>query len=124
MMVKVYNDNVHPYSEKFKDQKLEIPPHEFIEMEYEEAVQFLGTYSPIKVDADENPIPQCYKMLRIVKPVIKATPGVANFNCQKCGYKGANNKDLGEHLDATHADEELVKLEELDEYLAKNPGKK
>ena len=69
MQVKVWNDNVHPYREKFKNKSIEIPPHDFIEMEYHEAVYFLGTMPPnIQTDAGGTQKPISYKMLRIEKP--------------------------------------------------------
>lgn len=108
-MVKVWNDNVHPYTEKFKDQDIKIPPKSFIMMEAGEAVDFRGTFAPIKVDADGNPIAEGFKMIRI-EEVKGDEDGEAADQvnprtiCQACKYEASSEKDLNEHAKAMHAD--------------------
>lgn len=71
MIVKVFNDNVHPHKEEFKGTKLEIPAKGFIEMEYEEAVQFSGQCTGIApIGEDGGPDARFFKMIRVeqVKP--------------------------------------------------------
>lgn len=66
MLVKVYNDNVHPYQEKFRDELIKIPAGEFIEMDADEAHYLLSQFSyPVK-DGQNVPDPKFFKMLRIV----------------------------------------------------------
>lgn len=65
MDVKIWNDNVHPYKEKFKGVEIKIDPKTFIKMEREEAVLFLGQFSSIVRDADGAPHPLGFKKLRI-----------------------------------------------------------
>ena len=66
MQVKVYNVNEFPYSEHFKGENVTIAPGEFISMEKDDAILFKGTMNSIKRDADGNPLPESYKMIRIV----------------------------------------------------------
>ncbi len=65
-MVKVHNDNVHAHKEDFKGTKLEIPAKGFIEMEYEEAIQFQGQCTGIAPEgSDGNPDARFFKMIRV-----------------------------------------------------------
>lgn len=68
MKVKVHNDNIHPYSEEFKGEKIHIEAKKWIEMERDEAIMFLGTFNSIIRDVDGNPSPKSYKKLRIEEP--------------------------------------------------------
>lgn len=67
-MTKIWNDNRHPHKEMFKGKEIVIPAGECIEMEYEEAIEFKGQYTPMppaEFNGDESVF---YKMLR-VEPV-------------------------------------------------------
>ncbi len=71
MIVKVHNDNVHDHKEDFKGVHLLIHSKGFIEMEYEEAVQFQGQCTGIApVGEDGAPDARFFKMIRVdhVKP--------------------------------------------------------
>lgn len=75
---KVWNDNDYVHQEVFKGDKIVIEPHSFIEMDWEEAIQFKGQFTglaPIKEEADEfggvgEPDPRFFKKIRVehVKP--------------------------------------------------------
>jgi hypothetical protein len=126
--VKIWNDNVHTYNETFKGEKISIPPGKFIMMEYDEAIQFKGTFAPIKLDADGRPTPEGYKMIRVEEPGAKAAVKAAPMGCHRCGYKASSAKDLSEHTDLEHADDQRVQLDEVDKELeakvTTEPGKK
>ena len=107
MLVKVHNDNVHPYKEKFRDRDINIPPKGFIEMEYDEAILFKGTFAPMVFDADGNDQPQGYKMIRVEEPSLKELPKVNPNLCVACRYLAHDAKDLLEHAKA-HADNMVV----------------
>ena len=78
-LVKVWNNNVHPFTQDFKSQKISIPPQAYIEMDYEEAVEFKGKFSPIITDGDGNPLPESYKMIKVERPAqTAAVPGLMN----------------------------------------------
>jgi len=110
MQVKVWNDNIHPYSEQFRDTLIKIPAKGFILMEAGEALLFKGTFAPIKVDADGNPIPEGFKMIRVEETAAEVdAPKVSKEpTCQACGYKAASEKDLSEHVEANHKHQMVV----------------
>lgn len=65
--VKVWNKNVHPYKEVFKGTPIEIPAGGFVEMDYEEAVEFKGTFSPLPPEDCPEPS-KYYKMIVVDAP--------------------------------------------------------
>ncbi len=66
MIVKVFNDNVHDHKEDFKGTKLLIPAKGYIEMEYEEAVQFQGQCTGVAPQGEDGaPDARFYKMIRV-----------------------------------------------------------
>jgi hypothetical protein len=113
MEVKVWNDNVHPFSQKWQDKVIKIPAKGFITMEADEAHDFKCSFAPVKFDADGNPTPETYKMIRVEYPTKKVTTQ-SSHACHMCGYKGMNAKDLSDHAKVNHGDEELVRFDEVD----------
>jgi hypothetical protein len=110
MQVKVWNDNVHPYQENFREKNILIPAKSFIMMEESDAQLFYGSFAPIKVDADGNPIPEGYKMIRIDQTIDEApvAPVVNENICQACRHEAPNMKSLQAHIFETHKDIALV----------------
>lgn len=112
MRVKVYNLNEYVYKEHFKGDDIVIEPGEFVEMESDDAVMFLGTMNRVKADADGNPLPESYKMLKIIQPKDKKAQEAIeneinnklNTKCQACGYAAVNARDLEIHIKEEHAD--------------------
>ena len=104
MKSKVWNDNIYPYSERFKGDLIEIPPRSFIEMDYDEAIMFRGTFSSIVRDADGQAKQSSWKMIRVeplgnpVDNVIKADPN----KCQACGKVLSNQAELAQHIFNEH----------------------
>lgn len=113
MQVKVWNDNVHPYTELFREKKVYIAPKGFIWMEEDEANLFRGTMNSIKRDVDGNPLPTSYKMIRI-EHTQEAAPVLKKDLCIACGYEGASAQDLSEHVKASHAGQEAPVDEEAE----------
>lgn len=70
-LVKVVNDNVHPYEERFRDQTIKIEAGKSIQMEHEDAVMFLGQMNSIKRTVDGGPDPKSFKKLRIEDPKVE-----------------------------------------------------
>ncbi len=66
--VKVWNDNTHDHTEKFKDKILTVPAKGYIEMEYLDAVDFKGQYTPIKLLGTGAQDPAGFKMIRVEPP--------------------------------------------------------
>jgi hypothetical protein len=67
MQAKVFNDNTYPHTERFKGKEITIGSFEWIEMDHDEALEFIGQYTPILTDGENNPLPQYRKMLRVEK---------------------------------------------------------
>ena len=113
MQVRVWNDNTYPHTEEFKGEKITIPSKGSILMEWNEAHEFKGRYTPIIKDGGGQPIPQSFKMIRIEKIDAQSpeekTPG---FPCQACGKVYESQGVLDVHIDEQHleamADQEVA----------------
>lgn len=123
-MVKVFNDNKYPYKENFKGENIVIEPGKFITMDYYEAIEFRGTYSPIRRDANEQPMPTSFKMIRI-DDTLDSVPEVKvdENKCLVCNYKAASKADLDEHMKLAHADQAVVDQEAEAEIVARRRGR-
>lgn len=106
MKAKVWNDNIYPYSEMFRGDKITIAPGQFIEMDYMDAVQFRGTMNSISYDADGAPRPESYKKIRIeeIKDAKPATVEDMSLDCNVCNYKAKDQVDFAKHVLENHAD--------------------
>lgn len=97
-LVKVWNDNKYPHTERFKGTMLTIPAGGSIEMEFEEAMEFKGQFTaPIRGN-DEQPDPRYFKMIRVERPKVldvKVDPLV----CHADGTKAENQDDLAKRLE-------------------------
>jgi hypothetical protein len=107
--VRVWNDNIYPYKEVFKGDKIYIEPKQYIEMNEEDAKAFRGTFAPMVFDADGNDTPQGYKMIRIEKITSEPSPSIKvdDLLCLVCKYKASSKADLSEHL-KTHSGQIVV----------------
>lgn len=115
-LVRVWNDNVFPFRQMFRDKEIFIGPKKFIEMEWTEAHEFKSAFSPIVRDGDGQPTPESYKMIRVEatdKSAHREAAAPSEFTCQACGLKFVNKKELDDHIDATHI-EELADKKEAD----------
>lgn len=110
--VKVWNDNVHPFSQKFKGEIINIPAKSFIEMDWDDAMQFKSKGSPMAFDGMNNQKPESYKMLRIEgRPSLEDR--VIMYKCHLDGSIHATKDALEAHVKSlsseVFADEEVVK---------------
>ena len=103
--VRVYNDNIYPYKEKFKGDLVEIPSKKFVDMDYFDAVEFLGQYTPIQLDGGGAPLPTSYKMLRIVKQNDFKLEDSKKIICNACGLEFDNADKLEAHVSEKHIDD-------------------
>jgi len=118
--VAVYNANIYPYKEVFREKEVVIPSKGHIKMARDEAVLFLGTYSPPILNADGVHMPQGYKMLKILGIGAKELVTEPDVKCNACGMKFANDSDLEAHVVATHLDQlEPEAAKEIKEKLPK-----
>lgn len=102
--VKVWNDNVHDYSENWRGTEYFIKSKSFIEMEESAAVKFLGQFGkPIMVDHDGKPLPESYKMLRIERTGPETTVEEKGFPCMACSRTYESEKVLNAHIEESHS---------------------
>ena len=111
MMVKVWNDNIHDFKQKFRDDVIFIPAKGFVELEEDDAHNFVCQYSPPVVDASGVQKPESYKMLKIERDGSENKLKLDPWTCQACNYKGVNKKDLTTHIEARLGDGKHVKVE-------------
>lgn len=109
--VRVYNDNIYPHREKFKGEDLNIPPKGFIELDFFDAVELKGQYTPIIVDGGGAPLPQSFKMLRIVEPDGFKLEESKKIICNSCGQNFDSAKELDDHVTEFHIEQILDKDE-------------
>lgn len=99
---KVFNDNIYPYNETFKGEKISIPVKGFIEMDYDEAIEFRGAFSSIERDATGTPKPSSYKMIRVEKIGGDDAAIVDTNKCVACGKAFAGQGELANHIFEQH----------------------
>lgn len=129
-LVKVWNDNVHPFEQEFKGDKKRIEAGGFIEMEYYEAVEFQGLYFPMAFDGDNRQLPTSYKKIRVEQPKapVVSSSDISLVN-HATGEKAATKAELAAmlaefaHLRVTDKDAELAapkadKVAELSQQVA------
>jgi len=124
---KVWNDNVYPYKEKFKDELVVIQPKQFIVMNEDDAFQFKGTFCAPRLDADGAHKAEGFKMIRLEKvegSEALDAPKFSDHVCMACNYKGDNETDLKEHTKAAHAELTNVVDEEAEEAIKTRAKKK
>lgn len=119
-IVKVWNDNIHPYKEKYQDREIVIPSKGFIKMDLDEANGLISTMHGILLDADGQPDPRGFKMLRVDMNGASETVAqkyISNID----GKEFASQSELDEHLkqfkEKTVTDEKAeasIKRSELD----------
>lgn len=127
MKVKVWNENTLDYKEEFRDKKIEIKAGQFIEMDDDEAVLFLGSFSPIKVGGDGEKLPESFKKLRIEYPgrVPYDLKEAKQNTCIGCGFEATSALELQGHIFQTHADQMADEdaKEELVKSVKRGPGR-
>jgi len=110
--VKVWNDNVHPFQQKFRDETVKIGAKAFVWMDQDDAVMFAGSFSPPVLGVDGEHRPEGFKMIRIERtkdapPSTKPEKTELDAQvCMVCRYQAANEKDFEEH-GKTHASQAL-----------------
>jgi hypothetical protein len=123
-LVKVWNKNEHPYRELYRDKWVVIAPKKSIDMDYEDAIRFLGTATPIKRMKDGRQDPLSYKWLEMDKEdriraetYIKGEQEAKSdkvFVCMKCNKEFKHKKALLAHVKEKHyediADEESKEI--------------
>ncbi len=95
--VKVWNENTYDFKQEVKGVQLVIPAKGFIEMDYEEAVDFKGMYSPLPPADFSGDHALYYKMIRVESPKapVFKDEGLTNH---LTGARAASPEDLVQAL--------------------------
>jgi hypothetical protein len=119
----VRNLNEHPFAQKFNGVQISLgkagEPNDSVEMDEEDAVLFLGTFHPMKLDNKGNHDPRFFKKLRVERDPSEVKKDLVNNKpiCPVCREQTSSWTELEAHQRLMHADQ-LVKDPEYDLYLA------
>lgn len=107
-LVRVINQNVHPFTQEFRGEKISLAAKgkgkNFIDMEHDDAILFVGQFSPVKMDYDNKPLPESYKMLDIVPLDGQPEEMEEKFICQQCRQEFSSQEELDAHITESHLD--------------------
>jgi hypothetical protein len=67
-LVKVWNDNIYPHTERFKGEEITIPAKGYVEMDFIDAVDFQGQFTSMKKTGTGGDDPRGFKMIRVERP--------------------------------------------------------
>lgn len=96
--VKVWNDNVVDYKQKFRGDLYVVPAKGYIELDRGFAADFCSSYTPIVRDGMGQPTVECLKMLRQEKPPIDSASQVTAFKCHLDGSLHPTKEALDQYL--------------------------
>ena len=102
-MVKVFNDNKFVFEQSFRGENIRIEPGKFIEMPWDDAIQFKSMYFPPKYDGSGVQKPESYKMIRIEGSPQHETAAMKVCSC--CGDKFLTDAELESHINKNHLDQ-------------------
>lgn len=117
-LFRVVNDNVHPFQQEYKGKMIKLSAKgngkNFVDMEYDDAIAFMGAFSPIRLDFDGQPTPESYKMLSMVPLNDGAEQEKEErFICQSCRHEAGSQEELDAHIEANHM-QDLADKEEAE----------
>lgn len=122
-LVKVRNMNQYPFEQKHKNGTMVSlaahgKPGDFVEMDEEDAVVFLGQFKPFKMDNKGNHDPRHFKMLKIERDPneVKKDQVTQKPICPVCREQTSSWLELEAHQRLMHQDQ-LVKDAEYEQYL-------
>ncbi len=101
-IAKVWNDHNKEHVEKFKGDEIRIPANGYIEMPWQEAIQFRGQYSPIIRDGLGNDLKP--KKIRLEKKSVESSDAniAPIFMCQMDRQEFGTQAELDEHVRINH----------------------
>lgn len=97
MQVKVWNNNVHDYREKFRERDLLIKAKGFIVMDRDEAEVFIGSYAGRMKTGDGQDDPRGFKMLKVDYEGIDIPEPAEAFVCHADGKTFQTKAELDSH---------------------------
>lgn len=98
MRARVWNDNAYPHQENFKGKVISIASKEFVEMDYDDAKELEGQFTPIRTDGEKNPLPQYFKMIRVEPINGSEKPLPERFVCHATGKVAGSADELKKML--------------------------
>lgn len=118
--VRVWNRNKFDYSEKFRGKDYKIPAGECVEMPYDEAVLFMGSFTPIVLKGDGTHDPRSFKKLEIDPEdkarirgerlhMIDSEEKEKVFVCHACSKEFLTKTGLEKHIKNKHMGEMVDK---------------
>jgi hypothetical protein len=113
-LVKVWNDNKHVHVEKYQGKDIEIPAGKYIEMDYDDALQFQGKFKPPMITGQGHD-PRGFKMIRVERPPVAKASNLMNHVTGKTAASPEELKeamDQYKHLQVKHEEENEQKLRE------------
>jgi len=106
MKVAVFNDNIYPYKETFRDKAYEIPAKGHIELEEGEAKLLLRSMNSVLLNADGQPLPESYKKLRILRNRNELPSSKQEaFTCHSCAKEFSSQEMLDDHILENHLEQ-------------------
>lgn len=104
--VKVWNDNIYPYTEKFRGDTIIIPPGGHIVMPMEDAVLFKSAFKTPIYEKNGMQKPESFKKIRL-EPIPDGVVDVVGENlqeltCQACGFVAKSTAGLASHQRSNH----------------------
>lgn len=103
-IAKVWNDHDKDHVEMFKGDEIRVPAKGFIKMEWSEAVQFRGQYTPIERDGMGNDLKP--KKIRLEKMPVELSGNEAQqFICQMDRQEFSSQEELDEHIKLNHMEQ-------------------
>jgi hypothetical protein len=110
--IKVWNDNVYAYEEKFKGDMIRIEPKTYVEMDYDEAILFKGTFAPIKRRGDGTFDPRSFKKIRLDEEDVRSVKTARLhfmdedkekvYVCHACSKEFLTKTGLEKHIKQKH----------------------
>lgn len=101
MRARVWNRNDWPHTEKFKEEMITIPPGGFVEMDYEDAIQFKGQFTVLRTDGEKNPLPQFRKIIKVEKILDGSEGKPVPLICHATGKVAESAEELAK-MNAEH----------------------
>ena len=112
MLVKVWNRNSFDHLEKFRNKTISIKAGSYAQMDYHDAIDFLGQFWPPRYNKGGQALPESFKFLEIDvddrKEFLAEMDGEQKKKADKCFVCGMCNKEfptkvrLIKHVKANH----------------------
>jgi hypothetical protein len=114
MLVKVWNRNTHDHQERFRDKQIFVPAGSYVQMDYHDAIDFLGQFYAPRYNKGGQALPESFKKLAIDEDDLKAVrsdqegrykeKADKTFVCMMCNDEFSTKAKLIKHVQKKHKD--------------------